>query len=484
MNKPNVFPISVFAKEELQQGITRGRARVFYKGRNRNRSFISDSVGEQLIKTMKYSPVKGVFDLVKQDYGSHTKDRSEGRAYGFVPDKNNFAWEKHEDEDGVIRDYACTDVILWTGIYEEANLIPGSNQSMELDSDSIKGEWRADEDGNQYYHYTEASFSAMQILGQDVAPCFEGSEFFAKTDPSLIAILFGIENAISEFNLQLSGGGKNLMPKEKYVIPETVQFRLSDRQKNRKLDLALNEASGSYRNFIEETYDDEVIYRDIESQNFYSRNYEKKDDTDEVNFTSAAVEVFPVYVTSEEKEGLGNLRSAVGSFANIDKTFEQSKKALEAAQLAAKDPVDQKAQYENKIFELEQKISTLTTDNGRLQTSVDTLTGENSELKEFKAAAEEAEKAKVLAEKEEVIASYEGKLPEEIITEFSEKIGDYATKDDLDKDMFYKTKTIDTTPDSKKNPSPSVNFNRNRVPKDDDDGINGLGAILSQYKNR
>ena len=35
----------------------------------------------------------------------------------------NFAWEEHEDCDGVVRKYACADVLLYTALYSEAKLI-------------------------------------------------------------------------------------------------------------------------------------------------------------------------------------------------------------------------------------------------------------------------------------------------------------------------------------------------------------------------
>jgi hypothetical protein len=39
----------------------------------------------------------------------------------------NFAWEDHLDSDGVTRTYACADVILYTALYNEAKMIPGSS---------------------------------------------------------------------------------------------------------------------------------------------------------------------------------------------------------------------------------------------------------------------------------------------------------------------------------------------------------------------
>lgn len=38
-----------------------------------------------------------------------------------MPENPNFAWEKHLDEDGIEREYACVDVLLFTALYKEAN---------------------------------------------------------------------------------------------------------------------------------------------------------------------------------------------------------------------------------------------------------------------------------------------------------------------------------------------------------------------------
>jgi len=81
-------------------------------------------------------PVKGIFDT--DDFTDHGKKRTEGRIYGIVPADLNFAWEPHLDEDGVERIYACTDVLLYTALYPEANTITGKGLSMELFPPTLK----------------------------------------------------------------------------------------------------------------------------------------------------------------------------------------------------------------------------------------------------------------------------------------------------------------------------------------------------------
>ena len=131
MNKiPVSFPITMFdlASEKVSETLTKQRCRIFYKGENRNGSYISDEFAEKLIATLPYAPVKGIYDT--DDFEDHGSKRSEGRIYGVVPEQFNFAWEKHLDDDGVEREYACADVYLFTALYEEATEVVGKGQSM------------------------------------------------------------------------------------------------------------------------------------------------------------------------------------------------------------------------------------------------------------------------------------------------------------------------------------------------------------------
>ena len=95
---------------------------------------------DKLISTLPYAPVKGIYNDFTEDYTDHGNERDQGRIYGIVPAEPNVSWETHLDEDGVEREYACVDVLLFTGLYKEASKIVGKPQSMEIYERSIKGE--------------------------------------------------------------------------------------------------------------------------------------------------------------------------------------------------------------------------------------------------------------------------------------------------------------------------------------------------------
>ena len=118
--------------------ISKARVRIFYKGLNRNRTYITDEFAEKLLSTISYSPICGIYDEEQEDFLDHGTSRETAKAYGVVPENPNIAWENHLDTDGVERTYACADVLLWTARYKAASKIPGSAHSMELYQNSKK----------------------------------------------------------------------------------------------------------------------------------------------------------------------------------------------------------------------------------------------------------------------------------------------------------------------------------------------------------
>ena len=124
--------------EKYNEVISKGRCRIFYKYGNRNGTYITDEFADILLSSIPYAPVKGIYDNFDEDYTDHGAKRSLGRIYGIVPENPNLSWEKHLDEDGVEREYACVDVLIFTGLYEEANQIVGKSQSMELYDKTLK----------------------------------------------------------------------------------------------------------------------------------------------------------------------------------------------------------------------------------------------------------------------------------------------------------------------------------------------------------
>ena len=207
------FPVSIYGNmEPVTDVLSRARCRIFYKGANRNGTFITDEFAKELISTLHYVPVKGIYE--DNDFTDHGNSRSEGRIYGIVPESNNFAWEQHLDEDGVERTYACTDVLIFSALYPEAGEIVGKSQSMELYEPSLQ--YHAAVIQNQkYIVFEHGSFLGLQVLGDDVEPCFEGASFFSLQQT--------IQDAIEKIKQYSNVGGQSEMK---------INFKLSDSQKH------------------------------------------------------------------------------------------------------------------------------------------------------------------------------------------------------------------------------------------------------------
>lgn len=161
----------------------RVRVRVFTKYKNRNGSYITDAVANQLINsaTQGNVPVVGFFDPETQSWASHSGPTL-AKGYGYVD--SFLGWEPFQDTDGITREYAVFSVILFTDYYEEAKKIFGQNQSMELDPASITGDWTMIEN-EEYFVYNSAKMLGFCVIGAH-EPCFSVSSFFEKNDENYI----------------------------------------------------------------------------------------------------------------------------------------------------------------------------------------------------------------------------------------------------------------------------------------------------------
>ena len=428
------------------------RCRIFYKYENRNASFITDEFAERLIKTLPYTPVKGIYD--GEDYGKHDKP-TDGRIYGIVPDeaKLDFAWESHLDEDGVLREYACCNVFLFTAIYEEATEIVGKAQSMELFPPSIKGYFEM-RGGIKYFVFEEGCFMGLQVLGDSVEPCFEGAAFFELYD-SLIEVIKKIEN----YQINDEGGQED-MP--------TLNFKLSDGQKHELLFYALNPNFNEEGNWtidcsICEIYDEYALVWNYET-NKYSRAYYTKNEDDTISLGDV-VDAFIVDVTESEYNTLIAVQALNGgTYENMQDTVEKGLKADE-----------EKSEFEQKIAENEETISTLTTERDNFSVQVDEA---QQSIANLNATIEELNTYKLGIETEKktaILDKYSLRLDEEKIAEYREKLAEFSIAD-LEKDLALALVEND----------PSIfsleGSNNGFVPKTDEYEEGSLEALLSKYK--
>lgn len=196
-----------------------GKARVFYKHLNRNGSYFTDKFAEKFALTAYSKPVVGTYDVEKKDFKGH-ETHEEAKSYGYVV-PNSLSWESHEDSDGKVRNYATYDVIIWAKYWQEAQQIFEKKQSMEIDPDTIKGDWMTVcyEGEEEYaYVYSDGVMAGLCILGDAHPPCFQGAAFFSTNDDSY-----------KEFSLAIQkyyeNGGMNAMELENQeaIVEEQIQ---------------------------------------------------------------------------------------------------------------------------------------------------------------------------------------------------------------------------------------------------------------------
>ena len=447
------FPVTIYGNlKELNPVLSKARCRIFYKYENRNGTYITDEFAQKLITSLPYTPVKGIYDNFDEDYTDHGLKRDLGRIYGIVPENPNFSWEKHLDEDEIEREYACCDVYIFTALYEEASQIVGKSQSMELYQPSIKGDW-AIINGKKLFKFEDGCFLGLQILGDDVEPCFEGAAFFTFYNDLKNAIK-KLEKYSLDSNIK---GGKSEMTK--------LNFKLSDSQKHEAIWVLLNDKYTEESNWeitytILDIYDDYALVYSYEAGSYERVYYTKNDETDSIEL-GARKKCYVIDVTEEEKTALEALRAFNGgTYEKIDENIQEIDTIKQ-----------QNSEFSTKIEELNNTVSTLTTERdtsvenyNNAQEQISTLTNELETLKDYKNSVE-------TQEKEQVIASYSELLNNEILDSYKSKISEYSSATELDKELAYELKKTNLEVFTK---TPQY------LPKDTPN--TGIEAILAKYK--
>ena len=447
------FPVTIYGNlKELNPVLSKARCRIFYKYENRNGTYITDEFAQKLISSLPYTPVKGIYDNFDEDYTDHGLKRDLGRIYGIVPENPNFSWEKHLDEDEIEREYACCDVYIFTALYEEASQIVGKSQSMELYQPSIKGDW-AIINGKKLFKFEDGCFLGLQILGDDVEPCFEGAAFFTFYNDLKNAIK-KLEKYSLDSNIK---GGKSEMTK--------LNFKLSDSQKHEAIWVLLNDKYTEESNWeitytILDIYDDYALVYSYEAGSYERVYYTKNDETDSIEL-GARKKCYVIDVTEEEKTALEALRAFNGgTYEKIDENIQEIDTIKQ-----------QNSEFSTKIEELNNTVSTLTTERdtsvenyNNAQEQISTLTNELETLKDYKNSVE-------TQEKEQVIASYSELLNNEILDSYKSKISEYSSATELDKELAYELKKTNLEVFTK---TPQY------LPKDTPN--TGIEAILAKYK--
>jgi phage shock protein A len=421
--------------------------------------------------------------------------------------------------------------LYYTALYGEAKTINGKGESMELYRQTLKGSWQFI-DGKKAYVFTEGCFLGLQVLGDDVEPCFEGAGFFShqteqEEEESILAILEKYEKKLNLFQIPEQGG--NIM---------NINFKLSDGQKHEILFHLLNpkfneEGGWSVEYMICEVYDEYALVYKYEEQ-IYERVYYTKDDVEDKIEITSKERAYIIDVNLEEKKALDDLKGektyiqVVETIAEKEETISLLQGQVTTAEELIQSLTDENQTYTNKIAEVENTVNTLTeeihnygTTIGELENNISTLTTERDEAQtNFQTASQQLEDvnselgqtrenfnalqvsydelstnyANIETERNElanfknevirdqklaVISNYTETLDAEIIQKYTNGMEEYSVED-LDMRLTYECKKANPTIFSKNNttePQPAY------VPKEEGAG-HGINDILARYEKK
>lgn len=460
MNKKiNEFPVTIYGQiEKYNDVLSKARCRIFYRGGNRNGTFITDEFAEKLLSSLAYVPVKGIYE--DGDFTDHGEDRAQGQIYGIVPQDPNWAWEKFIDDSGFEREYACADVLLFTALYPESSQIVGKCESMELYGPSIKYHWSFIQ-GQKWLVFEEGCFLGLQVLGskdgEKVEPCFEGAAFY-NLQQSIASTINEIENYAHE-------GGQEEMK---------VEFRLSDEDKRMALMSLINpnfneDGGWALDYWMCAVYEDYALVQNAETLAYERVYYKKNDEENSVEITER-VPVFVLDVTENELNTIKTLRRLNGE------TYDLVSENLSNADDNAQKVLEQ----DTKIEELNSTISTLQTEAENKDAELNSINehysaaqNQISELNTVVNTLTEYKHAIETQQKEAVIADYADKLSEDVLEQYRAKLDEYSVLD-LDKDLAYELKKLNVN-------AFSVHA-EDIIPKDIP--LGGIEGILSKYKKK
>ena len=353
--------------------------KVLYIGENRNRSYITKEVATEMSKTLRGAPIVGYYRQDKEDFADHgekvtiddqgIKFECMTVPYGFVSPDAKVWFQKFEDVDDlgntVVREYLMTTGFLWTGQFPECKGAvegDGKPHSMELDGNSLNGEWSKNiNEDMEFFIINDAVFSKLCILGEDVEPCFEGSSITApkvsstfNLDDNFKQTLF---NMMQDLKFALEGG------QEKMVLENT----------EKTLDKTNESVVTEFENVSEGQSENSDVTAQTE---FEKKEDEKKEETPADNKESEV----PAEKKKEDEE-----------YKKCEKKdYEKKEEEKEApAQTSADEKKDEEKKEEKKFSleeysALEEKITSLQKEYAELETKYQALVAFKNEVEEEK----------------------------------------------------------------------------------------------------
>lgn len=467
------FPVSFEKTEEIESAdcrFTKVKIWLMHLGENFNGSVFEKDVVDKAIPTLGYIPIVAFLEDNKQgekDCSNHryviTKDdkgvrrKYVGNAYGVITssEENNAHYEERMCDDGEIRTFLVVDGLIWN-MFEDSSEIMNRDlikaQSMELydDGSSIDGY----EDENGLFHFTDFSFRAACILGDDYDPAMINSTIevqFAMSD-FVKSIQSELNDKFTTFTKMVNektnqGGIKNMQNTD---FAQTVLQQFEDISTMVKEYEAVQDRWGdSYpRYYAVDIQENEVIVVDRNSgYNYFGLTFTMNGDKAEIDFASGKRKKLRYEDYVEETDVLN------GGF-----DFGQHISEIEDVAFAKVEDANVKvSEAEEKVAEFETKVTEFEAAKNEIEENYNQIKAEFEEMKpkydDYVMAEQARIEAELDAQKDAEFAKYETVLSEDANFEaLKEKKSEMTVKEiESELAIMYARKSLAQTNFSKSN---------------------------------
>lgn len=412
----------------INKDFTRCRCNVFYTGRNRNYSDITEEALQKFITKKGFANVPVVAHLMKDDDGKYYIGGHDSKIvidnngiefvnecvpFGVIPEDCNPSMDLIIERSGEQRKYFSVDIILWTHRYPIMKAAYSDeiyfNQSMEVFFEDYKYD-------NDYVVVNDFSMSALCLLrrsmdaNENIEPCFESSrvkafsidtdQFKQNFDLMLEKLkefesdgtTTTVQNNETNNNPQMGGESKMEFVRIAEALSKSddnCKYRLLNVTENKvfALDLTVYKPYG-FDYVITKTEDVESIIIDFESKTEMSLSATDKitkEDFDEFNIKNEIDAIKEDYAKSLIAENTKKISESLSKEfkQDYDKLKESYDTLTESYKLAA----DKLAVFEKKEAELKERAHKEEIDN-LVNTYAEKL-GKYSKFLVYKAQIEE-----------------------------------------------------------------------------------------------
>ena len=466
------FPVT-FEKvkdfEAADDRFTKVKVWLMHLGKNLNNSEFEKSVVDKAIPTLQYIPIMGFIELNddnEKDFSDHryiiTKDEKGvrrkymGTPYGVIKssDDNNAHYEERLCEDGETRTFLVTEGVIWNVLEDGAeifhrDLVKG--QSMELYEKSIDGY----EDDDGVFHFTDFSFRAACVLGDDVTPAMTGSTVevqftlsdFVKDIQSELNDKYTTFTKLIEVVNEKTNGGVEIMENTDFTQTLLSQFEDISAQVRQHETFTDRWGYDCPRYYAVDVQESEVIVVDAKNNyNYFGLSFTMNGDKAEINFESAKRKKlrYEDYVDGSSIEGAFDFGKHIEEIENnaFAKLEDANAKISEA---------------DSKVAEYEAKVSEFETAKNEIEEKFNQINAEFEEMKpkyeDFVKAEQARIEAELDAQKDAELAKYEAILADDAnFAAIKEKKSEMTVKEiESECAILYTRKTLAQTNFSKSN---------------------------------